>query len=268
MGNVAKAVERLVESDLGRRAHMMGVDSLYWLSRRIDPRLNVGTFYAKLATWLLRAGLAHETLGPRLQKEPDGQVVDRNAVKGRRRFERLLALGLTPDDVVVDFGCGTLRIGRYLIDYLKPGNYWGFDVNNEILDHARVTVAECGLEAKHPNIVMATRENLLACAAAGPRVIISIAVLIHLPPAEIEEFCRCIAMIANRNTVFFGNFSATTPSARTWGTWWSYAPDEVRTVFQRFLPDHHVSTEVVTAKGRYRRATIYSASVMASPRQA
>ena len=35
--------------------------------------------------------------------------------------------GMAPRDVLLDIGCGTLRLGRLAIDYLDPGNYWGAD---------------------------------------------------------------------------------------------------------------------------------------------
>ena len=40
----------------------------------------------------------------------------------------LLNHGLSPSDHFLDVGCGTLRGGIPIIEYLDPGNYTGFDV--------------------------------------------------------------------------------------------------------------------------------------------
>jgi len=55
---------------------------------------------------------------------------------GRWAFSQLLSEGLKPDDVLVDYGCGTLRMGLHAIRYLAPGNYWGLDINEKVLKYA------------------------------------------------------------------------------------------------------------------------------------
>lgn len=39
----------------------------------------------------------------------------------------LVSRGLAPHDVLLDVGCGSLRGGRYLIEYLEPEHYLGMD---------------------------------------------------------------------------------------------------------------------------------------------
>ena len=46
----------------------------------------------------------------------------------------LLTHGLKPQHVVVDYGCGSFRLGKALIQYLEPGHYWGLDVIDEFLE--------------------------------------------------------------------------------------------------------------------------------------
>jgi SAM-dependent methyltransferase len=41
--------------------------------------------------------------------------------------------GLSPDHKFIDIGCGALRAGRHLIDFLAPGNYYGVDANLSLL---------------------------------------------------------------------------------------------------------------------------------------
>jgi hypothetical protein len=42
--------------------------------------------------------------------------------------------GMTPNTKLLDFGCGCLRGGVRLIDFLNKGNYYGIDVNQELLE--------------------------------------------------------------------------------------------------------------------------------------
>lgn len=52
---------------------------------------------------------------------------------GRRQLDFLVAQGLKPTDRFVDIGCGCLRAGRHLVDYLDPGHYWGVDANADLI---------------------------------------------------------------------------------------------------------------------------------------
>jgi SAM-dependent methyltransferase len=50
---------------------------------------------------------------------------------GQKDF--LVAQGLKPSHRFVDVGCGALRAGRHLVDYLDPGNYYGVDANHDLI---------------------------------------------------------------------------------------------------------------------------------------
>ena len=44
---------------------------------------------------------------------------------------------LEPSDSMIDIACGSLRIGRFIIDYLEPGNYMGIELQEELLNNSR-----------------------------------------------------------------------------------------------------------------------------------
>lgn len=52
---------------------------------------------------------------------------------GIRQLDFLTANGLTPDARFLDVGCGSFRAGRHLVDYLLPGNYYGIDANQSVM---------------------------------------------------------------------------------------------------------------------------------------
>ena len=89
--------------------------------RKLNPSKEFKDYFAETVKSELVKGRAHPTLGGKL-------VDDEYGASGRGFLKRLLDHGLKPDDICVDYGCGTLRIGVHVIDYLDPGRYWGFNV--------------------------------------------------------------------------------------------------------------------------------------------
>ena len=77
--------------------------------------------------------------------------------KMKRRFQIgfLRDRGLNPDQDLLDLGCGTLRGGIPIIDYLEPCRYTGLDVRADVIEEARLEVAEAHLEGQEPDLVVA-----------------------------------------------------------------------------------------------------------------
>jgi SAM-dependent methyltransferase len=53
---------------------------------------------------------------------------------GREQFDMLRARGLLPHHRLLDFGCGALRAGIWIIDYLNKGCYFGIDAHRPSLE--------------------------------------------------------------------------------------------------------------------------------------
>jgi len=53
---------------------------------------------------------------------------------GRLQFEFLRSEGLSPEHVLLDVACGSLRAGVHLIPYLKPGHYLGIDKEHALIE--------------------------------------------------------------------------------------------------------------------------------------
>ncbi len=50
----------------------------------------------------------------------------------------LQAEGMTPDDHLLDIGCGSLRLGHMAVPFLKHGHYWGTDASLALMRHGRL----------------------------------------------------------------------------------------------------------------------------------
>ncbi len=57
-------------------------------------------------------------------------------VVGASQFRLLTALGLRESHYCLDFGCGSLRLGRILIPYLARGRYFGIEPNTWLIEDA------------------------------------------------------------------------------------------------------------------------------------
>lgn len=44
---------------------------------------------------------------------------------------------MTPEDHLLDIGCGALRLGHLAVPFLAPGHYWGTDASLPLMRHGR-----------------------------------------------------------------------------------------------------------------------------------
>ena len=59
---------------------------------------------------------------------------DQYDLMGASQFMLMVSLGLRAAHRVLDFGCGSLRVGRLLIPYLDRGNYTGIEPNSWLIE--------------------------------------------------------------------------------------------------------------------------------------
>jgi SAM-dependent methyltransferase/GT2 family glycosyltransferase len=70
---------------------------------------------------------------------------------GRLQFNYLVSRGLQPESYLLEVGCGPLRAGVHIIDYLDAGRYFGIDNEHTLLEAAQaVEIPRAGLEGKMP----------------------------------------------------------------------------------------------------------------------
>jgi SAM-dependent methyltransferase len=184
-----------------------------------NPSRPLREFYAERAERKMRRGKPHRTLGANMRNRDFG-------ISGKTFFEKLVEFsGLKPGDACVDYGCGTLRIGIHLIEYLDPGRYWGFDVSDFLLDQGRELIGERLIEEKRPNLRIISPAAIEEAAAAKPKLLFSNRVLNHVQPEELSEyFSNLLKMIGSSGqAVVTGKWSTGETVPIRSGKSWAYS---------------------------------------------
>jgi SAM-dependent methyltransferase len=129
--------------------------------------------------------------------------------QGQTQFDYLLGHGLDPAMRVLEIGCGNLRAGRLLIDYLGVGNYYGIDISPDILLAALDTVTRYGLETKLPRLTLVKDLEFGFLPPDTFDVVHAHSVFSHSPLEVIEECLRHVGRIMAPGAFFDFTFKRT-----------------------------------------------------------
>ena len=89
------------------------------------------SYYSPTITKKFDKGRPHRTLDKKRHSPTTSLAGDENLNpenfqnNGRSVFKKIVQLCLQPHHVCVDYGCGSLRAGQYLIGYLERSRYGG-----------------------------------------------------------------------------------------------------------------------------------------------
>ncbi len=125
--------------------------------------------------------------------------------KQKREFQIgfLKEQGLSPEHYILDLGCGTLRGGMPIIEYLETGHYFGIDVRPEVLVEARKELADAGMDGKEPTLV--TQEQSDSIPGERFDFIWAFSVLIHMDDSALARAMGLVQRCIARDGVFLAN---------------------------------------------------------------
>ena len=92
---------------------------------------------------------------------------------------------LTPNARFLDLGCGVLRVGLPIIDYLNVGNFYGYDLCPYRIDEAKKELQEFGDPSKRPILTSDWSEITGRFNNRKFDFVWSYQVLIHVPDDEL-----------------------------------------------------------------------------------
>ncbi len=108
-------------------------------------------YYADLVSRRIARG-GHDAIGPTARAIRDGSEL----------LDVAVTEGLQPQHRFVDYGCGSLRLGKPVVDYLAPENFIGMDVTQRFLDLGRDFLGPDLLSVKRPDLAVTAVRCILA----------------------------------------------------------------------------------------------------------
>jgi hypothetical protein len=154
----------------------------------------------------------------------------------------LLSVGMTPDDQLLDIGCGSLRLGHQAVPYLKPGHYWGTDASLALMRHGRLHELPDPSRLPEDHLVEDAR---FAFPGIPDTITLAIAfgVFTHLPQADLQTALTNLHRFPNLRAALFTVFLSDAPAA-------TRQPDGVVTHPDRppyHLPEAQVAATIASA---------------------
>lgn len=115
------------------------------------------------------------------------------AMSGVGVVKLLEKLGLKPQHRLLDFGCGSLRLGRWLIPYLEKGNYFGIEPNLWLVEMGRMEEVPTKVwGAKRPTFSDEAGHDLSVFSPVKFDFVLASAVLIHSSHQQISAFINSL----------------------------------------------------------------------------
>jgi len=152
---------------------------------------------------------------------------------GKKNRDFLISKGLTKDSICVDYGCGGLRHGIPLINFLEDGNYYGLDVTDEfyklaIEEHgSRIKKGKHGFHVISPEILERIRR-------LRPDYVFSIGVIGHVPPFELNDYAESLLSIMDEHTICYVQAIVSDETCMIAGKDWAHSEQALLEVFRAF----------------------------------
>lgn len=134
------------------------------------------------------------------------------------QIQFLQQVGLQPQQYLLDLGCGPLRGGIPIIEYLEAGHYYGIDVREQSLEEGRKELREAGLEHKNPVLVLSERLSSLSIEKEFD-FIWAFAVLIHMTDDILAECLGFVRRHLKESGCFYANVLIGPRFERRWLRW-------------------------------------------------
>jgi SAM-dependent methyltransferase len=105
-------------------------------------------------------------------------------------------MALKPRHKVVEYGCGSLRLGAHFISYLDRGHYFGLDVIGDFYEQGAQTIGAKLIDAKKPTLRVIAEEAVAEATSFAADVVFSNTVAVHVHPDETQTYYGNLARLA------------------------------------------------------------------------
>jgi len=122
-------------------------------------------------------------------------------------FDFLKKEGLNRQSVFVDYGCGSVRLGRVLIPYLASGHYHGVDMTDTFYKLGIDEFDQQLIQEKKPYLAVINKNTIAELSKKHIDFIFSSAVLYHIPEKEIKNYFANIIALMDEGTIAYVDFT-------------------------------------------------------------
>jgi hypothetical protein len=244
--NVFRTVRRTLRiptlTALARKLALIRCDITYRVWKVFNREKNFADFYAWQVIRKLDAGHAHKTLGKRridrdtLLANPAQHDPASFAATGTEEFSELVLRGMQPGHKVIEYGCGSLRIGQHCIRLLADEHYVGMDITDRFYSDGKDMLDPSLIASKHPQFFVISNQSLSAVANWKADFIFAAAVTQHVPPFELDSFLDKLCSLKHKDARLVLFFVAADQETRLKGKSWTYTASELTAIVQRRLP--------------------------------
>ena len=180
--------------------------------------------YQQRALGRLARGERLGTLGNRIQDEATTRE------RANQWLMQLIQLGLRPDHLCVEYGCGSLWCAQPIIRHLQPGRFIGLDLTDRFYELGRQRLSGLVVE-KQARMAVISRRTLRDVAALRPDFVYSHRVLHHVQRRGLMRYVRnLVSMLHERTVLVIENIRPILPDGSVKGR--VYGADDI----QRHLP--------------------------------
>ncbi len=124
---------------------------------------------------------------------------------GKLQYHFLVARGLRPHHKFLDIGCGSLRLGQFIIPYLDAGNYTGLEPEKSLVEQGLKKEFYAGVrKIKRPRFFHNYRFDFEGI--VGFDVAMAQSVFTHLTEDDIRLCLGSLAKISKKGSRFFATF--------------------------------------------------------------
>jgi hypothetical protein len=121
---------------------------------------------------------------------------------GAIQLNNLIQVGMRPEHTLCDFGCGSLRLGMYAMQYLNRGNYYGIEPEKKLVMTGIVKNHLLQLsEAKKFNIHFSNKCDIGVFEIEFDYIIAQ-SVFTHFPVSAIKKTLKSAYKSMHNNSIF------------------------------------------------------------------
>lgn len=195
-------------SDTEQKDAFADFDRRYALFKLKNPGASYTKMQMEKTAETLKKGKAHPTLGRNIIDHADWWTA------GAATFAHYMKLfPISQSSKVIDYGCGSLRVGAHFIRFLDPGRYFGLELAKGLYEMGEEVIGPELIAEKKPRLGLIETPAVEEAIAFGADFIYSTAVAFHVHPEEMPLYCANLIKLAAKPgaTLFFDAKISETP---------------------------------------------------------